>query len=40
MIGSILGANSAIHLGPKFIRPIFISVVLVISAKLAWNAWL
>lgn len=40
MIGSIIGAKSAIHLGPKFIRPIFITVVLIISAKLAWSAWL
>lgn len=39
MIGSIIGAKSAIHLGPKFIRPIFITVVLLISAKLAWGAW-
>jgi len=39
MLGSIIGAKSAIHLGPKFIRPIFIIVVLIISAKLAWSAW-
>jgi len=40
MVGSIIGAKSAIHLGPKFIRPIFIIVVLCISVKLAWGAWL
>jgi len=39
MIGSIIGAKSAIHLGPKLVRPIFIAVVLVISIKLAWGAW-
>ena len=40
MVGSVIGAKSAIHLGPKFIRPIFIIVVLCISIKLAIGAWL
>lgn len=40
MIGSVIGAKAAIRFGSDFIRPIFIFVVLCISAKLAWSAWL
>ena len=40
MIGSVIGAKAAIRFGSNFIRPIFIFVVLCISAKLAWSAWL
>lgn len=40
MFGSVLGAKTAIHFGSKFIRPVFITVVLCISVKLAWSAWL
>ncbi|WP_435274434.1 sulfite exporter TauE/SafE family protein [Psychrobium sp. nBUS_13] len=40
MIGSVIGAKAAIRFGSSFIRPIFIFVVLCISAKLAWSAWL
>ncbi|GLP96931.1 sulfite exporter TauE/SafE family protein [Paraferrimonas sedimenticola] len=40
MAGAFLGAHSAIRFGANFIRPIFISVVIVIAAKLAWEAWL
>lgn len=40
MLGSIIGAKTAIRFGSNFIRPIFIFVVLCISIKLAWSAWL
>ena len=40
MFGSFIGAKTAIHFGSKFIRPVFITVVLCISMKLAWSAWL
>lgn len=40
MFGSYIGAKTAIHLGSKFIRPVFILVVLCISVKLTWSAWL
>lgn len=39
MFGAWLGAHSAIRFGSKFIRPIFISVVIAIAARLAWQAW-
>lgn len=39
MLGAWLGAHSAIRFGSKFIRPIFISVVIVIAIRLAWQAW-
>lgn len=39
MLGAWLGAHSAIRFGSKFIRPIFISVVVAIAARLAWQAW-
>ncbi|BEU03620.1 UPF0721 transmembrane protein [Agarivorans sp. OAG1] len=40
MLGAVVGAHSAIHFGAKFIRPVFITVVMVIAGKLAWQAWL
>ena len=40
MLGSFIGAHSAIRFGSKFIRPIFISVVLIIPIKLGIQAWL
>ncbi|KAF1052648.1 MAG: putative membrane transporter protein YfcA [Stenotrophomonas maltophilia] len=40
MVGAYLGARTAIGGGAKFIRPIFISVVLVMTARLAWQHWL
>ncbi|WP_298439348.1 TSUP family transporter [uncultured Ferrimonas sp.] len=40
MAGAWLGAHSAIRFGGRFIRPVFITVVLIIAAKLAWEAWL
>jgi uncharacterized protein len=39
MIGAYLGARTAIQGGSKFIRPIFISVVLILSLRLAWQHW-
>ena len=39
MIGAWLGAKSAIKFGNKFIKPVFISVVLLMSINLAFNAW-
>jgi len=40
MVGAYIGAHSAIHFGAKFIRPIFISVVMIMAIKLGYNAWL
>lgn len=40
MIGSWVGAHSAIKFGGKFIRPLFIFVVLAMSINLAYKAWL
>lgn len=39
MAGAYLGARTAIGGGSKFIRPIFISVVLIMSLRLAWQNW-
>ncbi|WP_336407624.1 TSUP family transporter [Gallaecimonas pentaromativorans] len=39
MVGAYLGAHCAIRFGGSFIRPIFITVVLVMASKLAWEAW-
>ncbi|TRX57237.1 TSUP family transporter [Thalassomonas sp. M1454] len=39
VLGSWIGAHSAIKYGSKFIRPIFISVVVIMAMKLAYNAW-
>lgn len=39
VIGSWIGAHSAIKYGSKFIRPIFISVVVIMAIKLTYNAW-
>ncbi|MDG1733095.1 MAG: TSUP family transporter [Thalassotalea sp.] len=39
VIGSWIGAHSAIKYGSKFIRPIFIGVVVIMATKLAYNAW-
>ncbi len=39
MIGAYLGAHSAIRFGGKFIRPIFVLVVIVMAIKLAIEAW-
>ncbi|MFL9813048.1 TSUP family transporter [Stutzerimonas sp. VN223-3] len=39
MAGAYLGARTAIQGGSKFIRPIFIVVVLALSLRLAWQHW-
>ncbi len=39
MAGAFLGARSAIRGGSKFIRPVFILVVLALAARLAWQHW-
>lgn len=39
MIGAWLGAHSAIRFGSRFIRPIFVTVVVMIALRLAWQAW-
>ncbi len=39
IIGSFLGAHSAIRYGSKFIRPIFITVVVSMAIKLTYSAW-
>lgn len=40
MVGAYLGARTAIQGGSRFIRPIFILVVLALSLRLAWQHWL
>ncbi len=40
MAGAWIGAHSAIRFGGRFIRPVFITMVMVIAANLAWKAWL
>jgi uncharacterized membrane protein YfcA len=39
MVGAFLGARTAIKGGSKFIRPVFILVVLALTARLAWQHW-
>ncbi len=39
MLGSYIGAHSAIRFGARFIRPIFISMVILIALNLAYDAW-
>lgn len=39
MLGAWFGARSAIKFGHKFIRPIFVTVVICISVNLALQAW-
>ena len=40
MMGAYIGAHSAIHFGAKFIRPIFILIVMIMALHLGYNAWL
>ena len=40
MAGAWLGAHSAIRFGAPFIRPVFVTVVLAIAGKLAWQEWI
>ncbi len=39
MLGSWVGAHSAIKFGGKFIRPVFTIIVIALSIKLAYQAW-
>lgn len=39
MVGAYIGARTAIKGGSKFIRPVFILVVLALTARLAWQHW-
>ncbi|MBU2156651.1 MAG: TSUP family transporter [Gammaproteobacteria bacterium] len=39
MVGAFLGARTAIKGGSKFIRPVFILVVLALTVRLAWQHW-
>ncbi|WP_205597707.1 TSUP family transporter [Paraferrimonas sp. SM1919] len=40
MVGAFFGARFAIRFGSKFIRPIFITMVVILSLQLASEAWL
>ena len=40
MLGAYLGAHSAIRGGAKFIRPVFLCMVLALTARLVWQHWL
>ncbi|WP_313026422.1 TSUP family transporter [Pseudomonas lopnurensis] len=40
MAGAYLGAHTAIRGGSRFIRPVFILVVLAMSLRLAWQHWI
>lgn len=40
MLGAYIGAHSAIYFGAKFIRPVFIIIVLIMAVNLGYNAWL
>jgi uncharacterized membrane protein YfcA len=40
MAGAHIGAYSAIRFGARVIRPVFVTVVLVLAAKLIWQEWL
>jgi len=39
MLGAFVGAHSAIYFGAKFIRPLFIIIVLIMAVNLGYNAW-
>lgn len=40
MLGSYIGAHSAIYFGAKFIRPLFIFIVMIMALNLGYNAWI
>jgi hypothetical protein len=37
--GSVLGAHTAVRHGSKFVRAIFIAIVVALIAKTAYDAW-
>lgn len=39
MLGAYFGAGTAIKGGAKFIRPVFITMVLLLTVRLAWQHW-
>jgi uncharacterized membrane protein YfcA len=39
MVGAFFGARTAIGGGAKFIRPVFITIVLALTVRLAWQHW-
>ncbi|MBC7004767.1 TSUP family transporter [Photobacterium sp. BZF1] len=39
MLGAYIGAHSAIRFGARFIRPVFVTVVIILAVKLALQAW-
>lgn len=39
MLGAYIGAHSAIRFGSQFIRPVFVTVVVILAIRLAWQAW-
>lgn len=39
MIGGRFGANAAVKGGSKLIRPVFLTMVIALAGKLAWDAW-
>lgn len=39
MIGSYLGAHTAIRFGSKLIKPLFIIMVIAIAGRLIWQTW-
>ena len=39
MIGSYLGAHTAIRFGSKLIKPLFIIMVIAIATRLIWQTW-
>lgn len=39
MLGAWLGAHAAIRLGSRQLRRVFVVLVLLMSLRLAWNAW-
>lgn len=39
MAGAYVGAHSAIKFGATFIRPVFVTVVVILAGKLAFDAW-
>jgi len=39
MAGAFVGAHSAIRFGATFIRPVFVTVVSILSIKLGYDAW-
>ncbi|RCU49403.1 hypothetical protein DU002_10770 [Corallincola holothuriorum] len=39
MLGSFIGAHTAIRFGASFIKPVFITVVVLMALKLAYQAW-